>query len=170
MELIESKTIGTAQTIIEFTSIPQNFTDLIVLLSIRGDASNVANSVGLSFNGSGSNISTRLLEGSGSTAYSVLPGNWAGNSTNASATNNTFSNIQYYFHNYASGTNKNYSIEAVTENNATTAYQGIMAGLWSQTAAITSLTITQASGNHVVGSTISLYGITKGSDGIVTVS
>ena len=46
-----------------------------------------------------------------------------------------------------------------------------MAGLFSNTSPITSITLTSQSGeNLVVGSTVSLYKITKGSDGIVTVS
>jgi hypothetical protein len=85
-------------------------------------------------------------------------------------TANTFGNIQIYFPNYAGSTNKSYSVDSVTENNETVAYQTILAGLWSNTAAITTATFTAESGNFAIGSTISLYKITKGSDGIVTTS
>jgi hypothetical protein len=170
MKLIETKTLGTAAASIEFTSIPQTFTDLVVVLSIRGDAANVANSLVLAFNGSTANFTTRLLEGNGASTLSTSLTSFAGNSTNANATSNTFSSIQVYIPNYTGSTNKSFSIDAVTENNATTAYQDIVAGLWSQTAAISSLSFTVASGNAVVGTTMSLYGITKGSDGIVTTS
>jgi hypothetical protein len=47
----------------------------------------------------------------------------------------------------------------------------ISAGLWSNTAAITSLTFLPESGTQFeIGTTISLYKITSGSDGIVTVA
>jgi hypothetical protein len=62
------------------------------------------------------------------------------------------------------------SIDAIRENNATDARQAIFAALWSDTAAITSITIVPSSTNFDVGSTFSLYKITKGSDGIVTTS
>jgi hypothetical protein len=63
------------------------------------------------------------------------------------------------------------SVDAVNENNATSAQQEIRAWLWSETSAITSLTISAIGANQMVaGTTISLYKITKGSDGIVTTS
>jgi hypothetical protein len=61
-------------------------------------------------------------------------------------------------------------VDTVSENNATAAFQRIIAGLNNSTAAITSINFFPSSGNFVAGSTISLYGITKGSDGIVTTS
>ena len=64
------------------------------------------------------------------------------------------------------------SVDAVGENNATQAFQIISAGLWANTAAITSIQLIPQSGGgtFVADSTVSLYGITKGSDGIVTTS
>ena len=84
-------------------------------------------------------------------------------------TANTFGNSVIYIANYAGSTYKSFSKDSITENNATAADQGVGAGLWSNTAAITSLSLTVTS-NMVAGSTFSLYGITKGSDGIVTTS
>jgi hypothetical protein len=82
-------------------------------------------------------------------------------------TSNTFSSTQVYIPNYAGSTNKSVSIDHVTENNATNAYfSGIVAGLWSNTAAITSVKILdQDGGSLVAGSTASIYGILKGSGG-----
>jgi hypothetical protein len=67
--------------------------------------------------------------------------------------------MEIYFPNYASATNKSFSIDSVTENNATLANQFLTAGLWSNTAAITSITLLAASGNLAYYSTASLYGI-----------
>ena len=51
------------------------------------------------------------------------------------------------------------SADGVMENNATEAYQNLVAGLWSNTSAITSLTLAKSTGNFVQYSSASLYGI-----------
>jgi hypothetical protein len=169
MKLIESKTLGTAAASISFTSIPQDGTDLVVKVNSRIDTTTFFALI--SFNGSTADFTSRRLHGDGSaasgTSYTTGRVLWTSGSSD---TANTFGNADIYIPNYAGSTNKSYSCDSVSENNATTAFQNLMAGLWSQTAAITSLAITANSGNFVAGSTISLYKITKGSDGIVTTS
>jgi hypothetical protein len=170
MTLIETKTLGTAAASIEFTSIPQTFTDLVVLASLRGDETPF---VSLRFNGSTSNFTNRQLSGEGSPVSSFArTDTFVGYITSPSQTANTFASHGLYISNYAGSTNKSFSIDYVTENNATTAFQGLVAGLWSDTSAITSIqfAIFGGPGNYVAGSTISLYGVLKGSDGIVTTS
>jgi hypothetical protein len=169
MELIESKTLATAASQIEFTSIPQTFTDLVVLASLRGDETPF---LSLRFNGSTSNFTNRQLSGEGSPVSSFTrTDTFAGYITQPSQTANTFASYGLYIPNYAGSTNKSFSIDYVTENNATTAFQGLVAGLWSDTSAITSIQFAIfGAGNYVAGSTISLYGVLKGSDGIVTTS
>jgi hypothetical protein len=88
----------------------------------------------------------------------------------ADSTSNTFASSSLYIPNYAGSNQKSSSLDDVAENNATASIQEIVAQLWADTAAITSITLTANSGNFVVGSTVSLYGILKGSDGIVTTS
>jgi hypothetical protein len=161
-ELIASSTVGSGGAAsISFTSIATSWTDLQVVLSIRGTAANVANAQYLSINGSSgsTNFSGKLLEGDGSTAYSANPTYFIGNSNNANSTANTFASISVYLPNYLSSNFKNYSMEAVTENNATLSYADIYAGLWSQTAAISSISFSQATGNYVQYSSAYLYGI-----------
>jgi hypothetical protein len=177
MKLIESKTLGTAQASIEFTSIPQTFTDLIFIFSTReAFASSIGSYVVGSFNSTTTGYSIRVVEGSGSSvasaAYSSgVDGRIVGLSQAGLSTANTFANSSLYIPNYTAAINKSYSIDAVNENNATASQQDIIAGLWSNTAAITSASFTgYFASNWVAGSTISLYGILKGSDGIVTTS
>jgi hypothetical protein len=55
----------------------------------------------------------------------------------ATATANTFGNTEFYIPNYTSSNYKSFSVDGVTENNATAAF-ALYAGLWSNTAAITS--------------------------------
>ena len=168
MRLIESKTLGTAQASIEFTSIPQDGTDLVAICSVRSTDSNL--SLYLRPNGSTSNLSSRNLQGTGSVTSSFTGTTIQALATNSGNTANTFSSTSFYLTNYTAATAKSFSIDTVTETNATEAYQRITAGLWNDTTAISSLQFWPDSGNFAAGSIISLYKITKGSDGIVTTS
>jgi hypothetical protein len=171
MKLIESKTLATAAASIEFTSIPQDGTDLLILTSLRSTAASGASPATIRFNGSSSNFSRRRLLGSGSgspTSDTAADGSFAGYQTD---TSNTFDSTACYIPNYTGSTNKSFSSDHVTEANQTTAYQSLFAGLWANTAPITSLSVhPDPSHNFAIGTTISLYKITKGSDGIVTTS
>jgi hypothetical protein len=172
MKLIETKTLGTAAASIEFTSIPQTFTDLVLLASIRNDGTNVAALTYFNTDTTASNYTALRLNGTGSvTGNGSFANAFFIYSAISSATANTFSNASLYISNYTSNLAKSVSSDAVTENNATLAEQFLTAGLWSGTAAINRILVQSAvSPNFVAGSTFSLYGITKGSDGIVTVS
>jgi hypothetical protein len=173
MRLIESKTLGTAQASIEFTSIPGTFTDLVVVCSIRGTTSVAVNAnLVIQFNGSSANLSTRWLFGDGSGVSSgTTTTGYVGNLNGSTSTSNTFSSNQIYIPNYTASTNKSYSVDAVVENNATASGQTLVAGLWSNTAPITSLLVRDSTGTNLdTGSMVSLYGVLKGSDGIVTTS
>lgn len=172
MKLIETKTLTVAAASIEFTSIPQDGTDLIVLVSGRSARTgDVVDFIGLAFNGSTASRTGRELRGSGSAASSNTntDGN-IGNVSTADATANTFGNLSIYIPNYTSSANKSAISDAVMETNGSRSFQGIHAHLWSNTAAITSVTLTMLISTFVAGSTASLYKVTKGSDGIVTVS
>jgi hypothetical protein len=172
MTLIETKTLGTAAASIEFTSIPQTFTDLVILSSLRSDGTNGVDVAKLEFNGVTTDYSRRVLQGDGSSTFSFT-------STTAALsvisdglnTANTFGNSTCYIPNYTSSNFKSFSVDSVSENNGATGYQSLYAQLWSNTSPITSFLVSVlVASNFVAGSTISLYGITKGSDGIVTVS
>jgi hypothetical protein len=169
MKLIETKTLGTAAASIEFTSIPQTFTDLVVVASARNTTT--SEFYRIEINGSSANFTSRYLLGNGSLvstgSESLAP---YADMARSTYTANTFSNSQFYIPNYSGSTNKSISIDSVSENNATEAYASISAGLWSQTAAVTSVLFRPNSGNFAIGCIFSLYGITKGSDGIVTTS
>jgi hypothetical protein len=170
MKLIESQTLATAAASIEFTSIPQDGTDLVVLISTRVETAFTDDSVSITLNSSTSNRSRRSLLGRGSTVASFTSSDGiVGSTTGNTATSNTFGNAQIYLPNYTSSSAKSASTDSVSENNGTRAIQEINAFLWNDTAAITSLKI-DAPSNLMAGSTISLYKITKGSDGIVTTS
>jgi hypothetical protein len=145
---------------IQFTSIPSTYTDLCLTASLRGDVGNNYGQVIINGSSSGYTRKTLLGNGSGATSGSFTSEYF--NTVNPStATASVFSNVEFYFSNYAGSTNKSVSVSAVTENNATSAATLMQAVLWANTAAITSLSLTQDGGNFVQYSTATLYGISK---------
>jgi hypothetical protein len=164
--LLEKITVGAAgASSVTFSGIPQTgYTDLVVKFAARGDAGAISRSVYLTFNGSTTSYSSRYLQGDGSAASSGTGGStniYAGECTASTATASTFANQELYIPNYASSNYKSVSVDSVAETNATTQYMGLQAGLWSNTAAITSLTLTPGTGNFAQYSTFYLYGVAK---------
>ena len=152
---------------IEFTSIPATYTDLLIRISARTNRSGqVVDSLKLTFNSSTSGFSARGLgANAASTPFSFTNAGSASIEdavfvTAASATASTFGNADIYIPNYASSNNKSVASDSVSENNATTSYLLIDAGLWSNTAAITSLKLAPLNGSLIDQySTATLYGI-----------
>jgi len=158
--LIEAKTLGSAVSSVTFSSIPQTYTDLFVYFSVRGSRAEFVSNSAISFNGSTSNFTGKYLEGTGAATGSGSVARFAGAQPAANATASTFSNNSIYIPNYTTSNYKSFSCDSVTENNGTTAYATFLAGLWSDTAAITSLTLASSSSdNYVQYSTFYLYGI-----------
>jgi hypothetical protein len=160
---------------IEFGSISGSYTDLAILLSVRGNQANIWDWLTIAFNGNAASYSSRRVYGSGNgvseNAQSV--GSYIENGliNGNTSTSNTFANVLLYIPNYSGSTNKSVSIDSVSENNGTEAYALIGAALWANTAAITTVTLDSAAGGTWQQySSATLYGITKGSSGGVTVS
>jgi hypothetical protein len=160
--LLERIELNASAASVTFSNIPQSgYTDLKVVASVRDTRSNVANGLVIRFNGSSSSFTARVIEGDGSSAYSFTDTQGlTGENSSATSTSNTFASTDIYIPNYTSSNNKSFSFDSVTENNATTAYADLGAGLWSNTAAITSVTLTSLnSASFVQYSTFSLYGL-----------
>jgi hypothetical protein len=157
-------TVGAGGTsAITFNNIPQNYTDLVVKYSLRTSRSDTISALRLTFNESATSYSNRMIEGNGATAASYTGGSTfidLGYAPAATATASTFNNHELYISNYASSNNKSLSIDAVQENNTTTAYANLIAGLWSNSAAINSIKVVPSTAvNFVQYSTATLYGI-----------
>jgi hypothetical protein len=162
MQLIETKTLGTAAASIEFTSIPQTFTDLVMMCSVRENGGDTHRAFVMTINGS--NVTSfRTLVGNGATAASNT--SYVGVTNSSTSTANTFSNIAFYVANYTGATLKSISVDYVTEANATTAFAGITAAISPATTAITSMGVSGSGASWVAGSLVSLYGVLKGSGG-----
>lgn len=157
-ELIASNTVGAGTTAtVTFSSIPQTYTDLLLRTSVRGDGAFGGANMTMSINGSTANQSGKYLFGNGSAASSGSITNWDVGIEGTSYTANTFAVTDIYIPNYTGSTNKSASQEYATENNATGSSLVMEALLWSNTAAITSLSMSYT--NIVQYSTFYLYGI-----------
>lgn len=162
---IATTTVGSGGVAsVTFSSIPSTYTDLVLKISFRTTAAVVANIGYITFNADATGYSHKFVQGDGSGTSS---GGYTGaNSKNvgiisgSSATANTFANNEIYIPNYTSSNYKSYSVDSVGENNATTSYAMLLAGLWSNTAAITSIKLEEQNGATIAQySTFTLYGI-----------
>lgn len=165
--LISSVTVGSGGAAnIDFTSIPATYTDLLLKMSLRSSGSgNVGQRIGIRFNGASTdaNFSTRLFYGDGSiTGSFTSTTGFTAWMPDGAVTANIFSNVEVYIPNYTGSNNKTFSTDGVMENNATTSYMGLFAGLWSNTSAINAIKIFEVSSNNLVQySTAYLYGISN---------
>lgn len=161
MKHIETITLPTAGFIV-FTGIPQDGTDLMLLMSLRTTASPDTN---IQFNGATSGLYfTRRHRGDGSSVGAASTNNadqfaLAASQMPNSFTANTFSNVKLYIPNYSGNSAKSANVEAIIENNATQAFITVTTGHFNNTAPITSIEF--VFDNAVAGSTASLYTITK---------
>lgn len=158
MTLISRQTLTGSAASVTFNSIPQTFQTLKLVVSGRATSTNATMQVRP--NGVTTNLSNRLLFGNGSVAQSNTSTNIQDIGLSISTdTASTFGSLEILFPNYAGSANKAVFGDGVTENNASTAYQSLSAGLWSNTSAITGMTLVVAAGDFASGSTFSLYGI-----------
>ena len=149
---------------IDFSSIPATYTDLLVKVSARSARTGYpADDIQIQFNGSTSSLTSKTLRVlNDNSVVSTSETNIGGFISDADQTANTFGSTEFYIPNYAGSTNKSVSIDSVTENNATASANKVLtAGLWSNTAAITSIKLILSVSTFVQYSTATLYGISK---------
>ena len=153
--------IGTAQVVgaggaasIDFTSIPNTYTDLCVLYSVRG---NTLEGIYVQFNSSTSNFTGRYIYSDAGTPVSGILARYLGSINNSA---NSFTNGSLYITNYAASTNKAFSIDEVYDQPTTAGNMNFTSGLWSSSSAITSIKI-EAAGGLTQHSTAYLYGVSN---------
>jgi len=174
IEHIEVGSGGAASVTFTSGGVFANYTDLMLVSSTRTGSVSVSTYIDIYLNTdtSAGNYVNRTLEGNGSSASSESRTQdyevFFGNGSNATA--NTFSNAVIYLPNINSSAYKSISTDSVTENNGTTGGQLLVAAIWNDTAAITSIELKPAVDSWVQYSSFTLYGITAGSDGTTTVS
>ena len=170
--LLEKITVGAAgASSVTFSSIPQTgYTDLVIKTSVRSvgtGGSGFDDYLNIRFNGdSGTNYGEVYLQGY---AGSVASGGsasrnkiLAGFGNGSSSTSNTFSNNEMYIPNYSGSNFKSLSIDGVLANNSSSDYvERLIAPIWRNTAAITSINLFLDGANIASGSTFYLYGVAK---------
>ena len=145
---------------VSFLNIPQTYTDLVIKTSIKTTSTGAGNGVFISLNGSSTSFSRRILYGDGSTAASASASDGGiGVINGTTETASTFSSTDIYITNYTSSNYKSLSSDSVMENNATASYAILYASLWSNTSAVTSITLTPGVGSFAQYTTFHLYGI-----------
>ncbi len=163
---IQTVTVGSGgATSIDFNNIPQIYTDLKIVLSARVSSTLTYSNATIAFNGSSSGYQSRRLTGNGASASSDsltgLSFMYIGEVNGDTSTSSTFSNLEVYIPNYTSSNNKSVSSDKAQETNATTAYCGMHASLWSNTSPITSISVGQTHYGFLQYSSATLYGIRK---------
>jgi hypothetical protein len=160
---IATTTLGSTQSTVTFSSISSTYTDLVLRISARDNQGQTAAPITLTINGTSTNYSMTNMGSSGASVFSNRQSNASSisleNAANSSlATASTFSNLEIYIPNYTVSVNKQFSAVSGTEQNSTTGWQTATAGLWGNTATISSITLTSG-GSFVSGSSFYLYGI-----------
>lgn len=155
---IASITLGATATSVTFSSIPQTYTDLVMVE--QGTSNAGTNNLTFRVNGdAGSNYSRTTLFGTGSAAGSSRGSNSTEGYANAVAT--TISDNQIHIFNYANTTTYK---TFLTKGGYSADQVVVRVNLWRSTAAITSLFLACDGGNSFAsGTTFNLYGILAGS-------
>lgn len=158
---LASTTVGSGgAATIDFTSISGSYTDLAILVS--GRTTGAASGIDITFNSNTSSYSNITLQSNGASVSTYgTYGRFAGIIDYSTETSSTFGNTLIYIPSYTGSGNKAYYADGVGETNGVTAYMAYIAGLWSNTSAITSITLTPVAGSFVQYSTATLYGISK---------
>lgn len=165
-EPIQTQVLTGTQATLTFSSIPQTYTDLVVVCSSRASTSGTYDDeFGMRFNSdTGNNYSRTRLLGDGSSVGSLRGTNedkmFGGFHPKSTDTASVFSPNIWHIFNYANTTT--YKTVLVRGNNdrSNTGQVILSATLWRSTAAITSFNFTLGSGgSFAIGSTFTLYGI-----------
>lgn len=166
---IATVTVGSGGTSsIDFTSIPQTYTDLCIKGSTRTDRGTFGvDELLVQFNGdtTGTNYAHKFIRGNSSSIDSNMVTNyfiWGPGGTGSVNTANTFGNGEMYIPNYSGNKFKSVSTEVVSEGNATSnIYMMLDSGIWNSTSAITSIKILSQGTGFDQYSTVTLYGISN---------
>jgi hypothetical protein len=149
---IATQTLGSAAATVTFSSISGSYTDLVLVQNSTGVSG--AGASYLRFNGdTGANYSRTRLLGNGTAASSYRES--GATSIASDAPNSSISTTLWNIMNYSNATTN----KTILYRDNSTSYVVAQVGLWRNTAAVTSLSITADAGTYATGSTFTLYGI-----------
>ena len=159
------------QATIDFNSISSSYTDLYLFASLRTNRNDMYDDFRIQLNSVDG--TSRIFYGDSTTQSTftqptMLNIGSAGNTT----TSGIFGNASVYIANYSSTTaSKILTFDGVGENGATRSYQAFSIGVWNNNSAVNAVKVQPGDGTLFSQySSATLYGITKGSSGGVTVS
>lgn len=161
-EPISTQTLGSNTATVTFSSIPQTYTDLVLIANIKHSygSTGIVRVEGLQFNSdTGSNYSDTFLDGDGSTASSYRYSNRTGLAiygSQASESGYAINAIQIM--NYANTTTYKTALNRV--GYASSGNTVAIVDLWRSTSAISTINLSATSSyTFQTGSTFTLYGI-----------
>lgn len=160
-EPIATTTLSSAQSTITFSSIPNTYTDLRLVVVAKG--SSTGDDILLRFNSdTATNYSYTLIYGNGTTASSnratsVTSLNWTNFGQGIASTYSPHLYTADVF-SYAGSTFKTVLMTGSEDENGS-GYSGSRVGLWRSTTAISSVSVLAATFQLAAGTTATLYGI-----------
>lgn len=157
----------TSGTSFSFTSIPQTYTDLVVLGSVKNSGTGTVAVEYIQFNSdTATNYSRTTARGTGTTAISQRNSNGDVNDGlgyvmgNGATVANTFSSFEFYIPNYTiTGTKQQYIFSVADFNTSTNNEIWASASYYRGTSAISTITFFSYSLSFVTGTSFYLYGI-----------
>ena len=178
MEIIERVNLTAAQGTLQLASIPQGYQDLYILLSLRGGSNSSRLGITTTFNSDTSALySYRLMfayEGGQLTdsLSSKTPAQTPELTISANtSTAGTYGAIRIYIPDYTAAVSKPLIADYIAENNSTSSYVlGTTGRVYASNDPITSIEFGAQGHTFMQFSSATLYGISAGSDGNVTVS
>ena len=163
-EPIASQTLGSAAASVTFSSIPQGYTDLILVITGNNDQGTAYISWLTFNNDTSTNYSYTRIVGTGTAAASTRDtssnygfGGWTNNETSQMILG--INHIQNYSN---STTYKTWLGRGGDQTSGAGSRVYAMVGLWRKTEPITSIKIQVEAGTYDAGSTFSIYGIQVG--------
>ncbi len=162
--LIQTIEVGAGGSAIDFTSIPQIYDDLLVVLSTRMTSNAGIGYVTFRFNGdSTSNYEYIFMNGSGAGLFTnkTTSNTLFLTTSDGLMTAGVFGDAFVYLPRYNSGLRKSVIYADTSENNGTNSFLDFGGAVWNSTNAITSITFQDVfqSSTAAQYSTASLYGI-----------
>ena len=165
--LISSQVLGSTASTVTFSSIPQTYSNLKLVMSLQDTASG-SNSGGayVSFNGDSGSVTTysyTYLSGQSGAAGSSRGSNYPyfalNNGISSASNTNLFTSLELYIPNYTSTSPKQaFNFSATENNSATQNVVEVTANLYRGGSAITSIQIAAAV-SYATNSSFYLYGI-----------
>lgn len=159
-EPISTTTLSGASSNVTFSSIPQTYTDLVLVTSIKNASTGLEGYRIQVNNDTGTNYSETYMHGDGSSASSsrITNNNGMNNGLSSSSSGSEYSINMNNFFNYTNTTSYKTVLSTI---HAATNGPWLNVSVWRNTSAITSIKIANQSGNNFgTGSTFTLYGIT----------